>query len=303
MNLVQQNTDLKIKFDGQVSQIDVNTLINSLLHITNAITEVNNELCKEIGEYKKIEVKVNAFSSGSFLVHLELIGSIGDIVNQIFSRENIEYLSWIAGILGSAITLRQFLKSKKPEKIEQSDKTSFVITNTDGGKTVVNQRTYNLYFTNENFQQAITKTFETLENDPSVSGLEITDAQDAPVISVQQDDFKILSTSVEVFQENTKVENDTEARLSVFKIVFDEGRKWEFYYRGNRISAKVSDEDFFHRINEGEKFAKGDMLVVSLNIHQVYDKTANTFINKHYEVIKVHQHIPRPEQQNLGLSS
>jgi hypothetical protein len=301
MKITQQNTDLKIKFDGQVNQIDVNTLINSLLHITNAIAEVNNELCKEIGEYKKIEVKVNAFSSGSFLVHLELIESLGDVLNHLFSRETVEYLSWIAGILGTTIALKQFLKSKKPEKVEQTSSTSFTITNTEGSTTVIDNRTFNLYFSNENYQQALTKTFETLDNDPSVTGFEITDNLDTPVIAIQQDSFKTLAVPIEAYQDNTKIENDIEARLSVFKIVFDEGRKWEFYYRGNRISAKVSDDEFFQRINEGEKFAKGDLLVVSLNIHQSFDKTANTFINKYYEVVKVHAHIPRPEQQSLEM--
>ena len=70
--------DFKIKFDSNKHQIDANTLINSLLHITNITQEVNRELVTD----RKIEIKVNAFKEGSFLVHIiletSLIKSLGN---------------------------------------------------------------------------------------------------------------------------------------------------------------------------------------------------------------------------------
>ena len=44
MNTSTENIDngFKIRYDGQYHQIDANVFINSLLHITTVIQEINN---------------------------------------------------------------------------------------------------------------------------------------------------------------------------------------------------------------------------------------------------------------------
>ena len=88
------------------------------------------------------------------------------------------------------------------------------------------------------------------------------------------------------------------ATLNIFKLVWDNKRKWEFYWRGDKISAKIIDETFFKNIDKGEQFAKGDLLEVELQITQIFDKSVNTFINDNnsYQIAKVIHHIPRPTQ-------
>jgi len=44
-----------------------------------------------------------------------------------------------------------------------------------------------------------------------------------------------------------------------------------FFYAGNRISASIGDVAFFKLIDGGERFAKGESLVVDLEIHQLFD--------------------------------
>jgi hypothetical protein len=75
--------------------------------------------------------------------------------------------------------------------------------------------------------------------------------------------------------------------------------KWEFYYRGNRIAAKIKDPDFQKTVDKGESFAKGDTLEVELQVTQKWDESVNTFINKSYQVNKIIRHILRDRQQNF----
>lgn len=92
------------------------------------------------------------------------------------------------------------------------------------------------------------------------------------------------------------------AMLNIVRLSFDKNQKWEFYYEGNKISAKISeDDDFLKRIDNGEQFAKGDSLEVVLEIRQEFDKSVNTFVNKAYKVLRIIDHIPRPSQSKMDF--
>jgi hypothetical protein len=59
-----------------------------------------------------------------------------------------------------------------------------------------------------------------------------------------------------------------------------------------RIPVSVKDERFLDRVQSGEKFARGDILVVALGIEQQLDKQIRTYMNKKYAILEVKQHIP-----------
>jgi hypothetical protein len=61
----------------------------------------------------------------------------------------------------------------------------------------------------------------------------------------------------------------------------------------------MNDEAFLARIDRGERFAKGDILEVELQIDQVLDPNINTYINKGYQIVHVTAHVPRAEQGSL----
>ncbi len=83
--------------------------------------------------------------------------------------------------------------------------------------------------------------------------------------------------------------------------MFQDNYKWVFYWQGNKISASIKDERFNNEVNSGmESFAKGDALRVELHVHQVFDESVDTYINKSYEIAKVLEHIPRPKQMDIS---
>lgn len=118
-----ERADYKSNYEGQLPQIDSNTLINSLFNITAAIQEINSELSKESNIKTTIQIRINAFSAGSFLLHLELLRDIAKDVlpPAAFVGAQIN-IHTIIKVLIEFIKLKLFLKGGKPKEIHKSGK-------------------------------------------------------------------------------------------------------------------------------------------------------------------------------------
>lgn len=81
--------------------------------------------------------------------------------------------------------------------------------------------------------------------------------------------------------------------LYIFKVVFKEGHKWEFFYQNNRIYASVNDRNYAEKAIKGEiAFRSGDRIIVDIKIIQVFNDAANIFVNDEYHIMEVKKHIP-----------
>jgi hypothetical protein len=275
--------DIKIKFDGATHQIEANTLINSLLHFSNIVQEVNRELKTE----RKIEVKVNALSEGSFLVHIILESNLLEAVENLFTKNNIEIASSLMTVVGGVYTAAKFLKGKKGKVLEAGPETT-KIESQGGDVTYIDNRVYTIYENNKLVREAISQEFQTLSKDENVTGFAILNTNNEPIVSINKEEFNEIGG----MQENTLM-------LNIVRLSFEKTMKWEFYYDGNKISARINDEDFAKLIDNGEQFAKGDSLEAEIEIQQEFHKPVNAYINKSYKVIKILNHIPRPKQSTI----
>lgn len=290
--------EFRVRFDGQLHQVSANTLINSLLNISTIIQEVNEELNLEFHTDNRIDVKIKALEQGSFDINLLLDFSRQQIQN-MFNNKSIPFAANIIQIFTDLLELKKHLGGKKAKTITEKG-SEISIENNKGKIIIVGSVVYNIYSHNQPVQDAISNNFETLQNDASITSFEITDAKKRIIFQATHDEFDEMSKKSEIETENTKVFTEV-ANLHIFKIVFEDKYKWEFFYRGNKISANIEDEDFFKMIDSGEKFAKGDMLVVDLQVTQIFDPAVNTFINHSYQIKKVVRHTPRGEQQKIDL--
>ena len=287
----QSSEDLKIVFEGETHQIEANTLINSLLHFTNIVQEVN----KDLQTHRKVEVKVNALPEGSFLIHLtvDALGVV-DAAKNLFEAGVLAVASDIVTTVSGIYGLGQFLKGKNPKKIEAGENQTS-IENVEGDVMIFNNPVFNIYSNNRTVQEALSSEFETLNNDESVTGFTILDKENKELVSIEKKEFGDLSN----IEDNKVLPNErvvpSKGTLSIYTLSFDKNIKWTFYYEGNKITAKIS-EDFVARIDNGEKFAKGDSLEAEFEIRQQFDQAANTYINKGYKITKILKHIPRAEQ-------
>lgn len=289
------DTDFKIKFDGRKHQIDANILINNLIHTTTIIQEINRNL----DSGKKIEINVKALEKGSFLIHIGLDETLIESLKNLLTKENVEVAAKIITAFTSIIKLKKFLKGKDPEKIE-NDGSRVKIQNDQGQVIYVENFVQNIYH-NTIINDALSKSFETLDNDESITGYEVTDSQENPLVRVEREEFETLAVS----QDDMILEGEklikVNATINILRISFEEKLKSDFYYKGHKISSKINDPEFYKRINKGEKFSKGDMLDVELEIKQIFDRSVNTFINKSYKISKIINHTPRDEQSSLDL--
>jgi len=291
------NTDFKIKFDGEQHQIDATLLINNLIHTTSIIQELNRNL----DSGKKICINIKALEKGSFLLHLDLIETAFDAMKNLLTRDNIETAGIIVSSFVNLIAIRQFLKGK-PLTSKQDEGNKVKIENCNGESILIEDFVINIYENNSIIQDALSQSFETLENDSSITGYEITDKNEKPLIRVDRDDFQYMSVKSERSLEGEKM-TVVAARLNIVRISFDEKLKSDLYYKGNKISVRIYDPEFQMRIDKGESFAKGDVLEVDLEIRQIFDDTVNTFVTKSYKINKINNHIRRDEQVKLEFDT
>ncbi len=138
------------------------------------------------------------------------------------------------------------------------------------------------------------KTFSRLTEEADITGFSIRDESQRELFSIDKDEFAPMASDQDEVEQKTQIEQKTLQELSVFKVVFVENYKWEFYYNGNKIYASIGDKDFFRKIEKGEvAFRSGDKLTVDIDVHQVFNEAANTFVNDYYVISKVIKHTPR----------
>lgn len=289
------DNDFKIKFDGQQHQVDANTLISSLIHTTTVVQEVNNFL----NSGKKIEIKVKALEKGSFLVHIELVETTFQNLKNLLTKDNIEVAAAIIGTVVGLIQIKKILKGKKPKNINTEDGRT-KITNENGDILIIENATFNIYENSSKVKDALSQNFDVINNDPAITGFELTDKNEVPIIRVEKDEFSdmALKSDYSIEGERQLVEAST---INIVRLSFEENLKWDFYYRGIKISAKITDPYFYELINKGEAFAKGDTLEVELQMNQKFDESVNTYVTKSYQVNKIIRHISRNEQQKFDF--
>lgn len=291
------NSDFKIKFDGEQHQIDANLLVNNLVHMTSIIQELNRNL----DSGKSVDIRIKALEKGSFLIHIELVETTINSLKTLLTRENFNTAGSIIGGVVGLIELKKHLLGQEPKSKEiKGDKIK--IENINGDVIYIENFVNNVYENNTVIKEALSKSFETLENDSSVTAYEITDKNEKPLVRVRKDEFEYLSSKSEKITPGERIITET-AILNIIRISFDDKLQSDFYYKGNKISVKISDPNFQVRIDNGESFAKGDILEVELEIKQKFDNSVNTHINKSYKINKILNHKLRDEQSRIDFGN
>ncbi len=285
---MKDHNNLEIKFGGDLHEIDADLFIESLINYSTVTQETAAYLSPGI----KIDIKIKAPKEGSFIILLDLIAeNAGDLL----TRENLTLASEIVGLVGGLYGLKKWMaKNGKPEVVKPLENGNIEISNTKGEITI-HQNIYNIYQENPKVRENLRNTFSKLKEKKEITDFSIRDSQlKKNIFEVGRDDFELLaSNDDEIEQKKQKVIKENQ-ELSVFKVVFKENYKWEFFYQGIKIYARLKDHTFFKKIEKGEiAFRSGDKLIVDLEINQVFNESANTFVNESYHITRVIEHIPR----------
>ena len=90
-----------------------------------------------------------------------------------------------------------------------------------------------------------------------------------------------------------------EAILTIIALNFEPGSRWQFLYNGFRIQMIVKDDALMKKIDEGERFGKGDAIRVMLKIVKRYNPLYKGYENKSYKIMEFFEHILAPRQDRL----
>ena len=279
------------KYNSDDDSIDLNTLLLSQINFATVLNEIKNEVAPGVD----LSIRIRPLEKGS--VPFDIILNVSWLANLI-APDVVEYSSAIISALVGVIQLRIWLKGKKPNTIRfEGEKVILTIEETE---LIIDKTIYDIAEKNSTIDKALQKGFEAIERDESVTGIEILNEKKEALITVPRNEFENFIWTNEFFEQKRKTAN-TRERLTIFKVVFEKGVKWQFYQGSRKISASINAPDFWDKINNGESFSKGDVLKVDLENNTEFDNTLGIYIEKGFTVVNVVEHIPKVKesQQNM----
>lgn len=281
---------MKLIFGGQSHSIDANTLVNILIYYKNVVEEAN----KECGcGARDVTINVNAIEKGSFVIDLEVVQNA---VEQLFSKDTLEYLDNLTEVVGFVYGAYKLFRGKPIKSDEDID---MARTTVNINVNVFNDavKVYNCKVVRE----AVSKSVETANEDPNVDGFSVYGENDEPYVTINRDEFKdcIYDGFDDEVEMPTERCIDEDAVLTITSLSFVRKSRWSFIYNGFKIFITVNDDALMERIDNGDRFGKGDAIKVKLRILQRYNKEYRCYENKSYKIIEFHDHISPDKPKDL----
>ncbi len=285
-----------LHFETEGQKINAYTLASTLVSIADAAKAANASL--NFGY--DIEIVVEAIGPGSFRAKIKAVYTAA---KSLFSREVV--MGIVLGVVGNYIYERTLAVD---DSVKVEVKTDEVIIERGQERIIVPRNVYDATRKVEKdhkFVKAVSKAFEAVAADEKVQGFGLVPALDSPPPKVLVTKAAIQAMNIDVPPDPATRPVEEQCELQIVRAILERGRrKWEFMWRGVKISAPISHEgfwvDFFaHSIT----IAPGDTLKVRLLIKQVLDEKTGIYTNDEYEVIEVFDHVPRPRQMNLDAGS
>ncbi|MEC4728569.1 hypothetical protein HWQ46_23895 [Shewanella sp. D64] len=294
VDIREYEEEFVLHFGGERKKINAYTLASTLVSLADAIKEASSI----INPGYEVEVLVEAFGEGSFRAKVK---TAYKGLQNLFNSNRLEAIA--IGIITSFI-YQHTLAPDTEVKVIVND-TQVIIQ--QGDKQIIVPKT--VYEAqkevekSEKFRTSISKTFEAVEKDNNITSFGFTKNIDdkTPDILIPRKYFSLLSQPIEIEEPQREIREVAE--LQIKRAILERTkRKWEFIWRGIKISAPVLCENFYndffsHKIT----VAPGDSLEAVLKIYQSRDEDTGIYTNSKYEVISVHKHIPRNMQTELDV--
>ncbi|ODQ26720.1 hypothetical protein BGV62_29810 [Burkholderia ubonensis] len=287
---MSNHEQFNVVYDGPAlteHRMDVRDLAPALVAIADLFSFANKELNGDNTEVR-LEVK-GSFKAGSFHSELIFIQSLANQIRDIFAGPNAAAFSNALAILGALgivgsgglIGLIRKLRGNRPHRIEPTG-SNVRIWVTEKESLEVEEAVYRLY-RSKTVRVSLQKTLSPLERDGITSFGIVRGAKVELVI--ENDELGTFA----IFEEAGEVVSDVVGRkvLLLESVVFKDGNKWRVHDGTYPFFAALDDEEFLSKVNAGERFGKGDVLVVDLRQIQIIGDDG---LKNEYRILKVHEH-------------
>lgn len=279
-------------FDTPRKQINAVALATALVGLADAVREANTL----VNPGYTVEVVVEALEGGSFQAVVSTIYNKG---KDLFGSDPVKNI--VYGIISAYIFQQAFAPDTKPVIIIQEYQ---VVIESGNDRVIVPKEVFEAkerLERSDRFRGSVGNIVAGANSDKSVVGVGIKAdiGKRKPDIYVSRERFTVFEARRETEEDSREVVEY--ANLEISRAILARGtRKWEFFWRGIKVSAPVLDERFHDKFFSHEiTIAPGDVLRVSLRITQKRHPDTRIFINEKYEVVEVFEHISRMQQNAL----
>jgi len=260
---------------------------------SSRFVELIQETTREIYPKNKIDVIIKSTGKGSFLVDLNLtLDALQKFASLFKDQISIDRIIEVSFAL---ILLKRFLKGKAPEKVEENEGKVTVYLN--NSRITIVKDAYIIAKTNAKVDEAIAKMAKPIVEDEKIEGIELW-KEKKPVVKIAKSEIPYLTATNPLLTEEKRIIRYERQIVHPIKVVFVPGRKWEFTWKEEKISAFIKDEAFYKRLGEFS-FKEGTKMVVDLEIEQVFDHDIQSYVNREYFITKVHEVIDPPKLPSL----
>ncbi|WP_224028258.1 hypothetical protein [Paraburkholderia caribensis] len=288
-----------VVYDGPaltMHRMDVRDLAPALVAFADLFTAANKEIN---GDAAEVRVQVNAsFKAGSFGIDLVATQQWLSQIKDIFSGNgataicNAYTIMGMVGLVGGGlIGMLRALSARRPVRIEQKGDVATVwITETE---TIEVDRNVLRLYRNSVVRTSLEKVISPLEREGITDFGVVID--DRVVLDVHDDEVAAFSAAAA--ETDAEIVSDATPRkmLLIESLAFKDGNKWRVHDGSTTFHASIEDAAFLNRIDAGERFGKGDVLVVELR--QVQTVQGAKLVTDSI-IVKVWEH-RQPLQQNL----
>lgn len=296
VNIREFEESFVIHFGSPLKRINAYTLASTLVAVSDAVKDAN----AIINPGYEVEVLVEAIGEGSFRAKIK---TAYKGLNNIFSNESAKAI--VLGVIASFV-YQHTIAPDSQINIKVDD--AYVVIEQDDKKIIIPKEVHECVEKVEKsrkFKDDVGRVFLSVESDEDIESFGITGNLNdkLPAIEIPRSRFTLLANQDE--EQTNEREISEVATLQILRAILENSkRRWEFVWRGIKISGPVLDDKFYsdffdHKIT----IAPGDALEVKMKIYQQKDKNTGIFTNKRYEVIEVMKHIPKPRQQSFEVAN
>lgn len=290
----QDSDGFVIHFGGASHEVDTYTFANALVAFSDTVREVNSQ----INQGHSIVLRLEDVGKGSFRGRIK--GEKSGILGKLkWAAEQSVIPILIAFIYDQYIDQDTF-------EIEVSDE--LVVIMQGGDRTIIPRSAYdsakNLP-SPERVHSQMERVVDVIERDPKIESFGITKELDdeVPVVNLPRDNWGVVRRRAAGKEDESKLDREKEelATLGILKAVFSaKKRKWDFVWRGMKISANIEDPIFVADIMQRKiTIGNGDSIECTLVIRQKWHEDDGVWLNAEYAVKSITKYVEASQNRDF----